>query len=63
MAEERERARQGEGPPARPTVTVAGAGRERGSRLRDVAKAIGCLVLAVIVLGIAVVVGVFDILF
>ena len=34
-----------------------------GSRLKSVGKAIGCLVLALILLGIAIVVGVFDVLF
>lgn len=34
-----------------------------GSRLKSAGKAIGCLVLALILLGIAIVVGVFDVLF
>lgn len=40
-----------------------GSRPETGSRLREAGKAIGCLILAVIVLAIAVVMGVFDIFF
>lgn len=37
--------------------------RETGSRLRDAGKAIGCVILALLVLGIAIIIGVFDIFF
>lgn len=51
-----------------PVVASADAGprpeREApGSRVSSAAKAIGCVVLALIVLAIAVVIGVFDVLF
>lgn len=45
------------------TDPVAGTAAGSTSRLRDVGKAIGCVILALLVLGIAIVIGVFDIFF
>lgn len=56
------------GPAADPLAARASTGpaperNTAGSRMKGAAKAIGCFVLALIVLAIAVVVGVFDIFF
>lgn len=45
------------------TEPAAGTAAGSGSRLRDAWKAIGCVILALLVLGIAIVIGVFDIFF
>ncbi|HUG40330.1 MAG TPA: hypothetical protein VMM12_07590 [Longimicrobiales bacterium] len=50
--------------PAAPAPAGALPERESpGSRLQNAAKAIGCVVLALIVLAVALVIGVFDVLF
>lgn len=50
-----------------PVVASAAVGpspeRQTGAAMKSAAKAIGCLVLAMIVLGIALLVGVFDLVF
>ncbi len=45
------------------TDPAPGTAAGSGSRLRDAWKAIGCVILALLVLGIAIVIGVFDIFF
>lgn len=49
--------------PATPATVPAPERDTAGSRMKGALKAVGCLVLALIVLGIALIAGVFDILF